>query len=208
MRRTWGLSVVCMALLVSALRHAFALAQSPPVVLNEYMPAPTAVDWDGDGTAGSQDEWVELFCPGGQAVDLGGWMLDDIRDGGSAPYVIPAGTWIQPGAFLVFFRKTTGINLDNTGDTVRLLRPEGIVADQHTYYATQPDVSYSRTVDGGGVWTLQYPPSPGGPNLPATPTPTPTITDTPSPTPSRTATSTRTPSPTKTPTPTRTPTPT
>ncbi len=206
MRRTWGLSVVFMALVVGALRHSFALAQSPPVVLNEYLPAPMNVDWDGDGVANNLDEWIEIFCLSDGPFDLGGWMLDDIRDGGSAPYVIPAGTWIQPGAFRVFFRKTTGISLDNAGDTVRLLRPDGSAADQHPYYATQPDASYSRTADGGGVWTLQYPPSPGGPNLPATATPTPTITDTPSLTPSRTATSTRTPSPTKTPTPTRTPT--
>lgn len=206
MRRAWGLSVICVALLVSAFRHSFAFAQSPPVVLNEYLPAPANVDWDGDGTADSQDEWVELFCLADQPVDLSGWMLDDIRNGGSPPYVIPAGTWIQPGGFLLFFRKTTGIGLDNAGDTVRLLRPDGSVADQHTYYTTLPDASYSRTVNGGGVWTLQYPPSPGGPNLPATATPTPTITDTPSLTPSRTATFTRTPSPTKTPTPTRTPT--
>ncbi len=34
------------------------LAQSPSVVLNEFLPAPRDVDWDGDGTASNLDEWI------------------------------------------------------------------------------------------------------------------------------------------------------
>jgi hypothetical protein len=33
-------------------------AQSPTVLLNEFMPAPMNVDWDGDGTANNQDESI------------------------------------------------------------------------------------------------------------------------------------------------------
>lgn len=77
------------------------------VLLNEFVP-PHDVDWDGDGTADHNDEWSELYNSGPTAVGLAGWQLDDVAQGGSAPYTIPAGTVIQPGGFLVFFKRESG----------------------------------------------------------------------------------------------------
>ena len=74
--------------------------------LNEVLPAPSEIDWNGDGTANTNDEWIEVYNRGSAAIDLGGWLLDDIAAGGSSPYVIPAGTVLQPGGFLVLFRST------------------------------------------------------------------------------------------------------
>jgi len=152
------------------------------VLLNEFLPAPRDVDWDGDGTADYNDEWIELYNPGSTAVGLGGWQLDDVAEGGSAPYTIPAGRVIQPGGFLVFFKRETGIALDNDGDWVRLLRPDGSAADEHRYtHSPGYDRSFSRTVDGGGEWTDDYPVTMGSSNHPAPkpkpkpPTPTPTL---------------------------------
>lgn len=80
---------------------ATAAPPGPPTVapgvtvrLNEYLAAPSAVDWDGDGTATRDDEWVELFNAGDAMVDIGGWQLDDSAGGGSAPFVVPGGTVI------------------------------------------------------------------------------------------------------------------
>jgi hypothetical protein len=96
------------------------------VRLNEFLPAPQAVDWNGDGQANADDEWIELYNLGSQAVDLGQWMLDDVAGGGTAPYRIPSGVVIGPGQHLVLFRSTTGVALNDTGgDTVRLLWPDG-----------------------------------------------------------------------------------
>ncbi|MGC8838334.1 MAG: carbohydrate binding domain-containing protein, partial [Anaerolineae bacterium] len=58
------------------------------VRLNEFLPAPQAVDWNGDGQANADDEWIELYNLGTQPVDLGQWMLDDVADGGTSPYRI------------------------------------------------------------------------------------------------------------------------
>jgi len=175
------------------------------VRLNEFLPAPQVVDWNGDGQANADDEWIELYNLGSQAVDLGQWMLDDVAGGGTAPYRIPSGVVIGPGQHLVLFRSTTGVALNDTGgDTVRLLWPDGREVDGYTYTHTSPDASFSREQDGTGAWTDAYPPSPGGPNLPATPTPTPTETATPT----ATSSSTVTPTPTETATPLDTPTPT
>jgi len=136
------------------------------VWLNEFLPAPRDVDWDGDGQATNNDEWIELYNSGQEPVDLAGWQLDD-EEGGSRPYPIPAGVSIAPGGFLVFYKWETGVSLNNDGDKVRLLRPDGVVADQYSYSAHPGyDRSYSRTVDGGGVWTGTYPPSPGRSNQP------------------------------------------
>ncbi len=151
--------------------------------LNEFLPAPSAVDWNGDGTADAGDEWIEVYNRSAAAVDLAGWLLDDSADGGSTPYVFPAGVTLAPGAFLLVFQAQSGLVLNNTSDTVRLLGPDVVEVDAFAYSKTQPDRSYSRTVDGAGAWTDTYAPSPGGPNIAPTPTPTPTATATATPIP-------------------------
>ncbi len=146
-----------------------------PIALNEVLPEPRYEDWNGDGVVDSDDEWIELYNPGERAVGLGGWQLDDVRNGGSSPYVIPFGTVIQPKGFLVFFKRETGIALNNDGDWVRLLYPDGSEADVF-HYASSPgdDRSWSRVVDGIGGWTQFFDITPGEPNRPFPPEPTPT----------------------------------
>ncbi len=140
------------------------LATGAVVVLNEHLPAPRAVDWDGDGQATRDDEWVELFNPGDEAIELRGWQVDDVADGGSAPYDIPSGWVIQARGHLVIFKRESGISLNNDTDTVRLLRPDGSEADTQTYTNAKPDASFARQPDGVGPWTDALPPSPGRPN--------------------------------------------
>ena len=161
-------------------------ARSAIVRLNEILPRPDAVDWDGDGAVDAYDEWIEIVNLGPGVVDLGGWALDDIA-GGSAPYIFPPGTLLAPGEFLVRYRSTTGVALNQDADTARLLAPDGREVDVFSYRNPGRDASYSRTVDGTGDWTDSYPPSPGGPNLPGAPTATATPPRT------RTSTPTRTP---------------
>ena len=150
----------------------------PPIIpgtvrLNEVLPAPRSVDWDGDGTATAEDEWIELYNLGEEAVLLGGWQLDDVPDGGSRPYTIPAGTILPAYGYLLLFRRDTKIALNNDADEVRLLAPDGTLRDQFAYLHTRPDTSFARTVDGIGGWTDIYSPSPGQPNRAPTPTPAP-----------------------------------
>ncbi|MCB9133059.1 MAG: lamin tail domain-containing protein [Anaerolineales bacterium] len=152
------------------------------MLLNEFMPDP-ASDWNGDGTADAADEYIELYNPGPDPVNLGGWALDDEDDSaagalylyapeGTQPYVIPADTLIQPGGFLLFFRSETGVALNNDGDWVRLLLPDGSPAEVFEYMSSHDDEAYSKTVDGGPMWTTAFPPSPGVTNSTGvTPTP-------------------------------------
>ncbi len=185
-----------------------SLLQVSGVALNEVLPAPRDVDWDGDGTADAKkDEWVELHNLGAEPVDLEGWILDDMPDGGTPPYAIPAGTSLPGGGFLVLFGSATGVGLNNAGDSVRLLRADGSVADSFTYPSLSGfyDRSFGRDPDGSGGWTDAHPPSPGEPNgfLPD-----PTPTGSPSATPSESPTALATPNPTLAPTATASPPPT
>lgn len=148
------------------------------VRLNEILPAPSAIDWNKDGAVNSDDEWLELHNRTDQPVDLTGWQLDDIAGGGSKPFILPAGSVLQPHGFLVVFHGQSRISMNNDGDTVRLLTPEGKETDVFTYTSSRPDRSFSRTADDPAAWTADYPPSPGVENVAPTPTPSPTATAT------------------------------
>ena len=172
------------------------------ISLNEYMPDPVT-DWNGNGQTGdADDEYIELYNAGLVSIDVSGWFLDDIANGGSPPYALPAGTLMPPNGFLLVFSAQTHLALNNGGDTVRLVRPDGVEIETASYASSHADQAYSKTIEGGGDWTATYPPSPGGPNQPPPPSPTPTETITP--TPSNTPAATVDPSPTATATPTAT----
>jgi hypothetical protein len=131
------------------------------MVLNEVLPVPAQ-----DGISDELDEWIELYNAGSVAVDLAGWSLDD-NEGDSTPYAIPGRTILPPGAFLLFLGRNTGIDLDDAGDAVRMLAPDGTIADIVSFGNLPPNASYSRGEDGS--WHADWPPSPGLPNLPSTP---------------------------------------
>ena len=123
------------------------------------------MDWDGDGQADFNDEWIELYNVGERSVDLGGWQLDDRADEGARPYMIPPGTTILGQGFVLFFKAATWVGLNDNGDEVRLLRSDGSIADA-IEYEMHPgyDQSFSRTVDGGGEWVDDWAMTPGEAN--------------------------------------------
>ncbi len=140
---------------------ADAGAYSDKILLNEFMPAPgSTTDWDSDGVANSGDEWIEIINTDTVAINLSGWIIDDI-EGGSTAFTL-GGTTIEPGAVMIFYKNETGLVLNNTGDTVRLITPIGTVNDSYTYTATATDQSYSRDRNNAeSNWTTTSTPSPG-----------------------------------------------
>jgi len=140
-------------------RSANSYSGPPPggyssgVLINEFLPHP----------ASGSEEFIELFNTGGAAIDISGWQLDD-ASGGSSPYFIPLGTILQPGAFMAFFKSTTDLALNDDGDSVRLLHPDGSIADEVTYDRDpKENVSWARVPDGGD-WNPLGIPTPGGSN--------------------------------------------
>jgi phosphatidylserine/phosphatidylglycerophosphate/cardiolipin synthase-like enzyme len=126
--------------------------QGASAVLNEILPAP--------GKA-FDEEFIELFNPGTSGADIGGWSLDDIPDGGSKPFLIPNGTVIPAGGYLVFYNSTTRIVLNNDGDTVRLLDAGGGLRDIFIYNSSDHDVSWGRVPDASPDWRELDRPTPG-----------------------------------------------
>lgn len=132
--------------------------------LNEFLAAPKAVDWNGDGKVGQDDEWIELFNPGLQPAYLRGWQLDDAPEGGSDPYVFPDGTVIGPRGHLLVFQGQSHVILNNDADTVRLLAPDGAELERQAYQKPKADQSLARWPDGEGPWSEGLSPSPGSAN--------------------------------------------
>ena len=134
------------------------------IVVNEVLIRPRH-DWEGTGGVTSADEFIELYNPGYLDVYLKGWWLDDSSGGGSAPFDLP-GVTIPSKGYAVFFRTQTKIALNDTGDTVRLLAPDGQLIDEIGYRSVRAaNLSFGRLPDGSdhlayGLW-----PTPRQPNL-------------------------------------------
>ena len=59
----------------------------------------------------------------------------------------------------------TNIGLNNAGDTLNYIHPDGItLLDSFTYTSSSDDVSYGRETDGGTPWVTFDLPSPGTSN--------------------------------------------
>lgn len=161
------------------------------VVINEFLPNPS-------GPSSEDTEWIELFNTEGSPVILDNWKLDDIEGGGASPYTIASGTAIQANGYLSFEKSVTGVGLNNTGDTIRLINSSGTVVDSYSFTSTTEDISIGRTIDGDGSFVTCQTQTKGSPNNCVIPTSTPTLTLTPTKTPTNAPTNT----PTNTPTPT------
>jgi hypothetical protein len=132
--------------------------------INEVLIRPH-YDWEGKGGVDTGDEFIELYNLGPNKVFLKGWMLDDEAGGGSKPYKIP-GITIRPGGYATFFHSKTGITLNDSGDTVRLLTPNGTLVEEISYLKVSAyNLSYGRLPDGSGHLKYGLWPTPNEPNL-------------------------------------------
>ena len=136
--------------------------------------------------ASENDEWLELFNQMGIQVDLSGWRLS-----GGIDYTFPAGTMIQPGAYLVVAKTPGGLeegpftgSLDNGGETINLRNQSDRLMDSLSYGDSG---RWPVTADGSGItlaklkpYTPNKPPenwtrsaeiggTPGGENFPSGP---------------------------------------
>lgn len=103
------------------------------------------------------EEWIELYNRSTETINLAGWRLTE-----AVEYVFPAGTTLEPGAYLVvagdaaaLLVKHPGIdvvgnfsgNLNNGGERILLLDANGNPADDVHYYDGGVWPEYA---DGGG----------------------------------------------------------
>jgi hypothetical protein len=132
--------------------------------INEVLIKPH-YDWEGKGGVDTGDEFIELINIGPGTVFLKGWYLDDLPGSGSNPYKI-RGFTLKPGSMMAFYNTSTHISLNDSGDTVRLLDPNGKVVDEITYLRVSAyNLSYGRLPDGSGTMKYGLWPTPHEPNI-------------------------------------------
>lgn len=139
---------------------------TPPVlVINEVLADPgtddTVNDTNGNSNTATEDEFVELYNPAENPVDVSGFTLED---GFDIRYIFPDGTVI-PGrtAFVIIGSPTgnslpcptntsvegNGLGLTNDGDVVALRRTDGTIVHNMRYGAeAETDQSVALAVDG------------------------------------------------------------
>lgn len=118
-------------ILLTIPQNSFAVscAESAPVIFNE-------IAWPGNLDS-SNDEWIELFNPSCQEIDLAGWKIFDDDD---AVYTIESGKISSIGFFLIEDTENAvrdlpadviiNISLANTGDNLVLKNAQDEIIDE------------------------------------------------------------------------------
>jgi hypothetical protein len=147
LRGNWGFDTI------SVIINNEPTATADSVVLNEFLPDPYSL---------FSEEWIELYNPLAEDVDISGYILDDSIGVGTAPYIIPSGTFIPANGFILFYQSITNIGLNKAGDTVNYIHYDGTtIIDSFNYGSSEYDISYGRETDGGTPWITFDAPSPG-----------------------------------------------
>jgi hypothetical protein len=105
---------------------------------------------------GSDDaEWVRLKNAGASDAMLDGWTLDD-AEGGSAPFRLD-GIIVSAGTTVDLPRSRTKLALNNDGDEVRLIGPDGTVADAAAF-GDAPEGAVMVRGEEGWQWSTEVSP--------------------------------------------------
>lgn len=119
------------------------------IYLWEYLPNPA-----------EGNEWVEIYNDNSESKTLSNWQIDDVKDGGASPKSFST---TLPGKSFFKIDLGTATFFNNSGDKVRLLKPDGAVADETSYSETAKDISFAR--DNNRDWQETKKLTPGGANL-------------------------------------------
>lgn len=140
--------------------------ENSPLVINELSPSPVA-----------GPEWIELYNPGPDPLDLAGWSLEDLL---TTPSVITVFTTqlLNPGSFVLYELPVSKLN--NSGDGVILKNASGAIIDSMSYSSSLPDKTWARSPSFTGQF-ISSEPSKGQPNPLPSPSPSPSPTPTPLP---------------------------
>ncbi len=135
------------------------------IFLNEIMPSPEGSD--------SENEWIELYNANNFEADISGWKIRD-KIGAVKTYAFPENTKIEANSFLILKRPQIKISLNNEGDGLELLNPNGKIIDSIDYEKAKQGQSWSKTENdwpaespagnqAGWQWTAK--PTPGAANV-------------------------------------------
>ncbi len=128
-----------------------ALKSCRHIVVNEWEPNPPGTD--------TGKEWIELYNPSSQAVNIGGWKLVDGYYGKSV--FIPPNTVIMPDGYQILFW-TNGSLINTYKTSVSLLDSDGCEVDRTSLVKDDKnnDLCWARNpngkdLDGDSDWIFQ-----------------------------------------------------
>lgn len=128
------------------------------LVINEVMSSNGQGITDSDG---NYEDWLEIYNPNEQVVNLKGYYLSDKEDN-LTKWQFPEIT-IEGGGYLLVWASGkdkaedgevhTNFSVNIDGETLTLTKPDGkTIVDQIEPIAIPRDVSYGRYPDGGNEW--------------------------------------------------------
>ncbi len=127
-----------------------------------------------DPSDNNYDDWVEIFNPGNDTVDIANFRVSDGTNTTTLPFGTNA-TKIAPSSHLILWADTAlsagnnhlGFELASAGH-LQLIRPDSVIMDSITYPSLGNNESFGRYPDGGPMWVVyksaMSAPTPGGMN--------------------------------------------
>lgn len=118
---------------------AVSNSQNPPaftdgnIALHSFFPNPEGAD--------EGKEWITLINNDMQNINLENWILDDSQDSGSKPYII-TNIELAPNETYTFTDTVTGLVLNNSTDSVRLLKPNQELKEQTNYSESKDNETF------------------------------------------------------------------
>lgn len=121
-----------------------------PLIITELMIDPASPKSD------SRDEFIELYNPNDQDVDLAGYTLrtgSGFRDF----YILPSSLLLSHG-YIVIYSSASHLGLTNSGGAAQLLDPAGVAVSQTETYSAAKSNQVWGYFDGVWKWTLAVTP--------------------------------------------------
>jgi hypothetical protein len=124
------------------------------------VPAPRVVANEVESSGGVPGDWIELYNDSPTTADVSGWRLLDSDD--THVYVLPAGTTIAGGGYLVVDEASLDFGLGGA-DSVRVQDASGAAVDSYSWTA-HAVTTYGRCPDGSGAFQTTTTTTKGGAN--------------------------------------------
>ncbi len=148
-------------------------ANLPELYINEFLASNNYILADDHG---EYDDWIEIYNPGTEAVDIGGYYItDDLTNTTlyQIPTTAPDSTTVPAGGYLILWAdqdlsqgiRHINLKLSASGEAIGLYYSDGSSQiDAITFGAQTSDVSYGRTTDADSTWTTFCAPTPNAAN--------------------------------------------
>lgn len=149
----------------------------PHLYINEFMANNTSCCPDTDGGRDEFDDWIEIYNPGTQPIDIGGMYISQNKNnpkGHQIPTTDKSITTIQPEGYLLLWADEMpeqgilhlNFKLNQKGEYLGLHYIDGRKINGLTFGQQTENYSYGRKSDGGKTWKVFSVPTPGKSNRP------------------------------------------